>query len=154
MKAAAARSPRWMMSFADICLLLLGFMVLLHAQAIDGRKLAQGMRAAFGNAGPAADHDLAAGTLFAPAEAVLRPPARARLAALGRAAAAHGRGVRIESRGTDPAPGGRLDRWELAAARTAAVARAVAAGGLREDAIQVSIPQLGGSERQHLLVAE
>ena len=150
----AARNPRWLLSFADLCLLLLGFMVLLHAQSIDSRALATGLRAAFGRAGPAADEDRPAARLFAPGEAVLHAPARARLAAIGRAAARRGRGIRIESRGADPAPGGRLDTWELAAARTAAVARAVAAGGLAEAAITVAMPRLGGPEAQHLLIAD
>ena len=34
---SAVRTPRWALSFADLCLLLLGFFVLLQAQGILAR---------------------------------------------------------------------------------------------------------------------
>jgi hypothetical protein len=38
----------------------------------------------------------------------------------------------------------RLDGWELAAARVAAIARAVKAGGLNESRIEVVMPKMSG----------
>ena len=135
-----ARSPRWLMSFADLCLLLLGFFVLLHARA-DGSAAAASVRAAFGGpAGSARSLDFAAADLFEPGEAVLRPAYAQRLEQFGRQIApSHGR-VRIESRGSDRATS-RFDAWELAAARAAAVGRAVAAGGVSPERIDITLPQ-------------
>lgn len=137
----AARSPRWLMSFADLTLLLLGFFVLLHARA-DGRATAAGVRAAFG--GPVAPGeapvDLAAARLFEPGEAVLRPGAARLLGRLGHRYALHHGRVRVASRGSDLASA-RFDAWELSAARAAAVARAIGGGGLASDAIDIALPQ-------------
>lgn len=139
---SAVRRPagRWALSFADLSLVLLAFFVLLQAQRDDPLRLAGGVRAAFGNhAEPVDAQMIAAAPLFEPGEAVLRPEARARFAAIGRAAAAQGRDVRVASIGAEPASA-RFDGWELAAARVASVARAVAAGGLDPARIDVSIP--------------
>jgi len=117
-----ARDTRWLLSFADLSLVLLAFFVLLHAGA-DGHAATASVRAAFG--GPAdqgAALDEPAAALFEPGEAVLRPAAALRLRALGRRL--HGR-VRVAAEGRDGA-GLRLDAWELSAARLAAVARALA----------------------------
>ncbi|WP_156680346.1 flagellar motor protein MotB [Sphingomonas profundi] len=143
---SAARAPRWALSFADLCLLLLGFFVILHAQKGDPRRVAQGMRAAFGDgatAAAAARTDYKATALFQPGEAVLTPAAAGWLARLGREAAARRSAVLIVSDGIDPATA-RLDGWELAAARAAAVGRAVRAGGVSERQLTISIPAMGG----------
>ena len=132
------RAPRWALSFADLCLLLLAFFVLLHARGGDGGGVADSMRSAFGEAAPSRARHYAAGELFEPGEAVLKPQARARLEALGRSTKG---AIRISSTGLDPATH-RLDRWELAAARVAAVARALRSGGLPEDRIELSMPRL------------
>ena len=114
---------RWALSFADLCLLLLGFFVILQAQ-----------RGQAGTTGPAVAHDRPAGAggfaaagLFMAGEAVFRPGAADRLALIG--AQAGTRRIVVESSGADAATR-RFDSWELAAARTAAVARAVAQGGI------------------------
>ena len=134
------RSSRWLMSFADLTLLLLAFFVLLHARA-DGRAAAASVRAAFG--GPIAAEttlDLDANALFEPREAVLRPGAVALLRRFGaRAAGTHAR-VHLDALGSSPATS-RLDGWEISAARAAAVARAIGAGGLDPRAIDISLPQ-------------
>jgi flagellar motor protein MotB len=137
------RTPRWALSFADLCLVLLAFFVLLHARNGDSLKVAQSMRAAFGGAEPLNEsaHVYQAAGLFEPGEAVLRPRARARLEALGRNAASR---IRIASTGMDPGTR-RFDRWELAAARVAAVARALQVGGVEESRIEVVMPQMTGA---------
>lgn len=138
---SATRSPRWLMSFADLCLLLLGFFVLLHARA-DGTATAASVRTAFGgSAGKTGTSlDLAAVDLFEADDAVLRPAQARRITVFGQMLARrHGR-VRIASRGSD-AGTARLDSWELSAARAAAVARALAAGGLSPEQIDIAMPQ-------------
>lgn len=145
--SAAARSaatPRWILSFADLCLLLLCFFVILNAQKGDPKRVAEGIRAAFGDAVPAATRtDTRAALLFEPGEAVLTPAAARWLGGLGRQAAAAGTDVLIVSDGLDPATA-RLDGWELAAARVAAAGRGVRAGGLSEAHVTLSIPAMGG----------
>lgn len=136
----ATRSPRWLMSFADLCLLLLGFFVLLHARA-DGHGAAASVRAAFGGkAGTGSTIEQPATLLFEPGEAVLRQGEARRLAAFGAALRTRPGHVRVASRGSASATG-RFDGWELAAARTAAVARAVAAGGIDPQRIEIDLPQ-------------
>ena len=123
--------PRWAVSFADLILLLLGCFVLLHAMEA---ARPQGVGAP--GAAPAAGWRAA--DLFQPGEALLKPEARARLAAEGRRLA--GRAVRITSTGAAEA-GGRLDRFELGAARAAAVGRALQQGGLRDRDIAIAMAE-------------
>lgn len=150
MKSGTA--PVWALSFADLCILLLGFFVMLHAQAGDRRQIVQGIKQALGGtaAKSADEHDLNPARLFEPGEALLRPDARAGIMAIGREAAARRATVRIESIGVDRAVR-RFDGWELAAARTAAIARTVQSGGLPDRSITISIPEMaetpGGSQR-------
>ncbi|ARS27734.1 OmpA family protein [Sphingomonas sp. KC8] len=139
----AVRAPRWAVSFADLCLLLLGFFVLLQAQNGRPEQLAAGMRSAFGDAAQpdSAQRDVPfrAATLFQPGEAVLTPAAAKALAAIGARAKAEKASIRIVSEGSDGAAQ-RFDRWELAAARAAAIGRAIRAGGVDERAIDIAIP--------------
>lgn len=145
MKRAA--SSTWAISFADLCMLLLGFFVMLHAQSNQGKQLVDGIKNAFGGrAVPVAKtHDLDPLYLFEAGEALLRPEARAQLIEIGRGAAQRGSRVRIESIGIDPGSR-RFDGWELAAARTAAIGRAVQEGGLSDQAITISIPAMGADK--------
>jgi flagellar motor protein MotB len=124
--------PRWAISFADLFLLLLGCFVLLHA-----------MEAARPSAGEQANVARAAGgyraaDLFQRGEAVLKPEARTLLQAEGRRLA--GREIRIVSAGAAEA-GGRLDRFELSAARAAAIGRALQEGGVRERDVAIAIAE-------------
>lgn len=139
-------SQRWAVSFADLVMLLLGFFVLMQAQRGDRMKMAQGMRAAFGGAdAPSAIPGFDAASLFERDEAMLKPAVRARFAAMGARARADGVRLTVSSQGRG-GRSARLDAWELAAARTAAVARAIRAGGLAEDRIEISIPPMRGED--------
>ena len=139
-----ARTPRWALSFADLCLVLLAFFVMLQARNGDRAEVAQSMRATFGNDARVSEGSTyQARLLFEPGEAVLKPTERARFEALGGRTAAKGQSIRIVGEGMDPA-GRRFDGWELAAARTAAIARALRAGGLREERIEVVMPEMHG----------
>ena len=138
----AARRPRWATSFADLCLLLLAFFVMLHVAEGRGRAVLAGTRAALGGAagGRALLLDAAADPLFESGEARLKAPARARLGALGRGAA-RGKGrIEVESAGR-PQDAARFDGWELAAARAAALARAMEEGGLAAGRIDLVMPR-------------
>ena len=151
MKAAAL--PRWAISFADLALLLLCFFALLHAG--DARKVAAGARAAFSYEslpGPLLNERAA--SLFEAHEARLLPAAHARLVGIGARAARAGGSLSVESDGRDPAAH-RFDAWELAAARAAALARALNEGGLAEDRIDIVLPRRTRNEairEQSLLV--
>jgi flagellar motor protein MotB len=130
--------PRWTVSFADLVLLLLAFFVLLHAGS--AREVAAGARAAFSSdpvQGPMLDETAA--SLFEPGEARLRAAAKIRLVAIGKTIVGNGRAAVVESRGRDPAAH-RFDGWELAAARAAALARALSEGGAAEDKVKIILP--------------
>lgn len=140
----AAPVPRWAVSFADLGLLLIGCFVMLHA--LDMAQPKAGAPAA-----PSAPERVAqlfrAQALFEPGEARLLPAAVPTLQAEGRRWA--GRPIRIVSRGA--AEGSvRLDRFELAAARSAAVARALRDGGVREGDIEIRVEAAEADEAQTL----
>lgn len=143
-------SQRWVLSFADLTLLLLAFFVMMQAQVGDRLKLAAGMRDAFGGSGGAgADSSVegfAAARIFEAGEAILKPAEAVRLKAIGAAAAKAKQRVVIASQGRD-GQSARLDAWEMAAARTTAVARAVRMGGLPDAMIEIAIPPMRAGER-------
>jgi flagellar motor protein MotB len=135
--------PRWAVSFADLALLLLAFFVML--QAGNARQVAAGARAAFSSEAPAGQLiDAPASELFEPGEARLLPHARARLQGVGRTAAAAKRSLLVQSRGLDGSAK-RFDAWELSAARSAALARALEEGGLRENRIEIGFARDGAA---------
>ncbi|MDH7639632.1 OmpA family protein [Sphingomonas oryzagri] len=142
----SAGGSRWAMSFADLCLVLLGFLLLLQAHRGDPAALNAGIRAAFGSSAPKT-FDETATSLFEPGEAILLPNARAHFRAIGHDAAGQGGIVHVESIGTDAAAR-RFDAWELAAARAAAIARAVSEGGLDAKQVDLAIDGTGPASRQ------
>jgi hypothetical protein len=72
------------------------------------------------------------------------------MVALGRRASARGYRVQIES-SAGAKGAARFDRWELAAARAAAVARAIREGGMVEDRIEIMIPKTAAADKIHRL---
>lgn len=122
-------TPRWAVSLADIGLLLLGSFAMLNAMASE-RAEKNGAAVSDvpqGDAKPARVGHFAAGDLFEPGEARLTASGEAEL----RAVASHAAGQRLTlvSRGVGEATD-RLDAFELAAARSAVVARALSRGGV------------------------
>ena len=143
-------APRWAISFADLGLVLLGCFVMLHA--IEAAR----PRADVAAAAPAAAapsplvQGFATAELFEPGEARLTAAGRARLQAVGRHGG--GAGFIVVSRGLGER-GQRLDRFELAAARAAATARALAEGGVPEARLAIRLDETGPQDAgQHLLV--
>src|SRR5438105_3210138 len=70
----APARPLWLMTLADLALLLVGFLVLVQATQLDRRSLAQGLREGFGAPPPPAEPIAvaAAGVSgFAPSSAAL-----------------------------------------------------------------------------------
>ena len=130
--------PRWAVSFADLVLLLLGCFVLLHAMEAQRSTAAAPLAAGAPAAAPVRSFNAA--EVFQPGEALLTPEAREALRAEGARLA--GRDIRILSTGTGE-DGGRLDRFELAAARTAAIGRALREGGLGEGQIAIAMGDSG-----------
>ena len=126
--------PRWAVSFADLLLLLLGCFVLLHA--MEAQRPTAAAPVAAGAAATTPVRSFNAAEVFQPGEALLTPEARAALHAEGARLAGHA--VHIQSNGTGE-DGGRLDRFELAAARAAAVGRALREGGLGEGQIAIAM---------------
>lgn len=130
--------PRWAVSFADLLLLLLGCFVLLHAMEAQRSTAAAPVAAGAPAAVPVRAFN--ASEVFQPGEALLTPEAREALRAEGARLAGHP--VRILSTGTSE-EGGRLDRFELAAARTAAIGRALREGGFGEGDIAIAMGESG-----------
>ncbi|HKX35916.1 MAG TPA: flagellar motor protein MotB [Rhizorhapis sp.] len=133
----ALRRGRWALSFADLCLLLLGFFVLLNASGNSAEEAALQLSRYFGPVkDDSAFQSIPASRLFQRGEAMLTPAGRAQLHRIGAEAHRKQRLVRIASVGEDKA-GRRFDRWELAAARLAAAARALQEAGLPETHIEL-----------------
>lgn len=143
-------SQRWVLSFADLALLLVAFFVMMQAQVSDRLKMAAGIRGAFGGEGEGAGSQatilgITASAIFEPDEAILKPAEAARLKAIGAQAARAKKRVLVASQGRD-GQSARLDSWELAAARTTAVARAIRSGGVPDAMIEIAIPPMRASE--------
>lgn len=134
--------PRWAVSFADLGLVLIGCFVMLHAME-TARPKADATAAL-----PVREHATTifqARELFEPGEARLLATAVPTLQAEGGRWAGHP--IRIVSRGA--AEGSvRLDRFELAAARSAAMARALRDGGVSEGDIEIRVEAAEANTRQ------
>ena len=137
-------APRWAISFADLGLLLLGCFVLLHAmEAAKPRSAPAAVAAAsLGAVYPASG-------LFERGEARLTERGRAVVETLGRNSI--GRDIEIVSVGTGEG-GSRLDRFELAAARSAAVARSLRDSGVSEGGLKLSLEQSGSPSGQQIAI--
>jgi len=132
---ALTRKNRWALSFADLALLLLGFFVLLHASQGRQQEIVSGVAQEFG--APVIQSDrLTAAELFQPGEAMLSEAGKARISELSSHYGKGGQGMEIRSVGLDQATN-RYDKWDLAAARLGAFARAIKAQGIPREAISI-----------------
>ncbi len=126
--SAVTRRGRWALSFADLCLLLLSFFVLLQASAGHRQEIVDGVARQFG-APPVHSEKIEADRLFQRGEAILTPAGAARLKALAHRYASGKDRIEIRSTGFDRSVN-RFDNWDLAAARAGSVARALIAEGI------------------------
>jgi len=162
---APSGRPVWLITLADLALLLVGFFVFIQANShLDGHKLAQGFRAGFGIDAPAATAapdpmPVAAAAMlgFAPGSATL-PQSPAGVIAWARAAAADPRvtlKVAGETDGSaadvDPATGSAA---VLAADRARTLAAALAAAHVVQPGrlTIVNAPERAGKGRRAVLV--
>lgn len=130
------RRGRWALSFADLCLLLLGFFVLLQANERSRQAVLQGVSDYFGAHRASGRIDIAARELFEPGEALLTSAGTARVAAIARQAVTKNGGIALVSTGQD-VTGTRFDSWDLAAARLGAIARVLQAQGLNGERVRI-----------------
>ena len=97
---------RWALSFADLCLLLLAFFALLHANQATRDKALAGIGSYFGAFETPLQVDLAAVDLFEPGEALLSARGHAALLEAAAPLARTGKIVRIQSIGSTARGGG------------------------------------------------
>lgn len=149
----ALRRSRWALSFADLCLLLLGFFVLLHASARGKGDAVAQISGYFSGAPESAWTSLSATALFEPGEAMLTPKGRQAMAKIAAQVSERQEFIDVASVGQDR-DGRRFDRWELASARLAATARALREAGVPEQRIRILGLQENSSPlpAQHLLI--
>ncbi|MBN8818233.1 MAG: OmpA family protein [Sphingomonas sp.] len=127
---------RWALSFADLCLLLLGFFVLLQANQATRDKALAGLGTYFGAIEAPRQVDLTAGDIFEPGEALLNARGRAAVTKTAAAFASNNEIVQIQSIGIERGRY-RFDAWDLAAARLGAIARALTAAGVPQARLRI-----------------
>ncbi|MCB2015774.1 MAG: OmpA family protein [Sphingobium sp.] len=148
---ALARRNRWALSFADLCLLLLGFFILLHASNGRQQEVMSGVAQEFG-APVVKNERLVAKALFQPGEAMLSAAGKAEVAKLAQRYRGNGNAIEIRSVGLDQATN-RFDNWDLAAARLGALARALKAEGVPRDRVVIrGLDQLSESKAGQVFV--
>ncbi len=138
--ASLVRRPnrgRWALSFADLCLLLLGFFVLLQANQATREKALAGIGSYFGAIQAPQAVNLDARKLFLPGDALLTPQGREALFAAIRPLMKTGEIIQIQSIGVDRGER-RFDAWDLAAARLGATARELVAAGIPQGRLRIS----------------
>lgn len=128
---------RWALSFADLCLLLLGFFVLLQASQSKREAALTGLGTYFGAIEAPVRTDLPAATLFEPGEALLSETGRNTLLRAAKPFADSSEIIQIQSIGVDSGVR-RFDAWDLAAARLGAVARTLVAAGVPQGRIRIA----------------
>jgi flagellar motor protein MotB len=134
-KARSVRRGRWALSFADLCLLMLAFFVLLQANSGRQREIVGQIAQQFGAPADQSEMLLAA-RLFEPGEAMLTAQGARRLALIAKAHARSHDRIEIHSVGQDRVTA-RYDSWDLAAARLGAVARALADNGISRQRLTI-----------------
>lgn len=148
---------RWALSFADLCLLLLAFFALLHANQATRDKALAGIGSYFGAFETPHRVDLAAVDLFEPGEALLSARGHAALLEAAAPLARTGKIVRIQSIGIDSGEH-RFDAWDLAAARLGAVARTLVAAGIPQAKLRIAglaeQPDASAPGRQTIRITE
>ena len=128
--APPAARPVWLVTLADLALLLVGFFVLMQANRLPAQEIARGMAEGFGVEAPALPVEAQALRGFASGSAA--PPATDALVAWARAATRDPRVALTVTGATDGTPADRIEGSAalLAADRARAVAAALAGAGV------------------------
>ncbi|MBN8831549.1 MAG: OmpA family protein [Sphingomonadales bacterium] len=139
MRLSAVRTgrSRWALSLADLCLLLLGFFVLLQANEAQRDAALTGIGTYFGAIAAPVQVDLQAEALFEPGEALLSDAGEIALLKAAEPLAHSSQIIQIQSIGLDRGLY-RFDAWDLAAARLGAVARALSAAGVPQSRLRIA----------------
>ncbi|MFN3472953.1 MAG: hypothetical protein ACK4ZW_02795 [Blastomonas sp.] len=136
-------AQRTTLSFLDLALIMTGVMAMIASVGDRHPAVADALVDSFGKPGAALAQrtSLPIARLFEPQEARLTGEGAAQIAAVARKAQA----ARIDIRVPVVAEKGasRLDRWELAAARTAAIMRVLADQGIADHAMMPDLAQPG-----------
>lgn len=149
--------PAWLMTLADLALLLVGFFVFVQATELDRPALAKGIRQGFGADAPIEEPmSVAAAAMlnFAPGSAAL-PASPAGLIAWAREAARDARVTLRISGGADGSPADVDEATGSAAVLAADRARAIAAVLARAKAVpadRMTIVNAGGGKRRSVVV--
>ncbi|SIN62815.1 OmpA family protein [Parasphingorhabdus marina DSM 22363] len=138
--------PRWLTSFLDLVLIMLGAMALLIANKLEGNRVLEAVSDTFGGPGLVASlPPMPVDQIFENQEARLSAEGIVRIQTLSRQVSesqniVHIR-VPVEQTRED-----RLQGWELAAARTASIAWQLRQNGVAEDRIVPRMPDSAVSE--------
>ena len=129
------RKNRWSLAFADLSLLMIGCLVLMintPFSSADTEKPVQGVE------NGKLSIILRSGDLFENNEAMITNRGKAIIAEFVARNKDSGQHIELSLNGSD-AGSARLDSWELAAARLAAVSRVMSAKGITRDAIKIGL---------------
>jgi hypothetical protein len=143
------RSSRWSLAFADLSLLMLGFMVL---QALNTDVPSVSTPVQEKNTNQREKFEWNAGDIFEEGEAMISEQGRARIIMLAEKLVGRNHSLAISIVGKGPASA-RLDSWEMSAARMASVGRALRAEGV--ESRQIKFGKIEGEtevETQKLLI--
>lgn len=148
---------RWALSFADLCLLLLGFFALLQVNQSSRTQALAGIGSYFGAIQAPQQADLVALELFEPGEALLSADGRTALLKAAQPFSKTTQIIHIQSIGTD-AGERRFDAWDLAAARLGAVARTLVEAGIPAARLRIAglaeKPDASAPGRQIIRIAQ
>lgn len=142
-------AQRTTLSFLDLALIMTGVMAMIATVGDRHPAMAEALAESFGSQGSPAQHvSLPLGRLFEPHEARLTVAGAKQVAALGAKSKNAEFGIAVPVVAETGAT--RLDRWELAAARTAAIMRVLADQGIADDAMvpDLARPGAGGGTKQ------
>lgn len=141
-------AQRTTLSFLDLALIMTGVMAMIASVGDRHPAVAEALVDSFGKPGAASLQRtrLPIAQLFQPQEARLTQQGVAQIAAFGQKAKAAQIGILVPV--VAEKAQSRLDRWELAAARTAAIMRVLADQGIADSAMTPDLAQPGSGTDQ------
>lgn len=144
-------AQRTTVSFLDLALIMTGVMAMIASVGDNHPAVAEALSESFGaTAQPVQRHALSLADLFEPEEARLTAAGSRQIAALAEQSKSAEIGISVPVVADKGAS--RLDRWELAAARTAAIMRVLADHGMADDALVPDLTRPGGKTGQKVAI--